>query len=159
MTAVPTQGYSLAIDFQAILNKKRANTPKAPTKTFNREPARNISAAEFITRNNRANYDEQKDLIRAYMGHYSISQPHGTQLDAARRAALLELRPIPAELNENLTTHAPNVSGMIAQLLSNGRDLQRRVELATEFDYSEEVIITMKRQLREVHNNLQALTS
>ncbi len=159
MSAVPTLGYSLAVDFQAILNKKRANAPKAPARKPNFEPARTISAAEFRTRNNRANHEEQKELIRAYMGHYNNSEPHGTQLDNALRTARLEMKPISvAELNETPRRRDPNVSGMIAQLLSNGYDLQRRIELATEFEYSEEVIVSMKRQLSTIAQNLQALS-
>jgi len=69
---------------------------------------------------------DQGAAIKKFMGRYDISQPHGTQLDNARRKAYHILKPAPQQSsqNKNMTGY---VHGMPNPSLSKNKDLEARI--------------------------------
>jgi hypothetical protein len=122
-------GYSPAVNFQEILDKAR-KTPVKP------QLVRQITPQEFITRNIKANYEQQKELIALFMGEYNPRKPFGVQLDNARHIAAGMLRAEPKATVLDQRRISPSLPGSVTEALKVARDAQRRIDLLSSDDSS-----------------------
>jgi len=76
--------------------------------------------------------DDEAAAIRHFMGSYSVGEAHGSQLDAARYAAMVALNPNFAQVEHRAGTIIAELSPAERELLRRWRNYERRAIIARE---------------------------
>jgi hypothetical protein len=116
---------TFAVSFFSAL--RRAGTPLP---RFELDEA--LEAGLRSAPNGRGRKADEADAIRFLTGVYSVGEPHGTQLDAARHMARVILDPGIAAIEERAGMIVAELSPAERELLRRWRNYERRARLARE---------------------------